>query len=88
MEAAEGDKKKPLFAVAIEVAQPRKTKRGLRYVWEADIRYLHAEDAGEARMMFTAAHTYPLVHRLMRIVGIAPAIGFHVHDDHGEVLSA
>lgn len=53
--------------------------------WVAETKYLHAKDTGEARAKITIA--YPR-RDLVRIVGVAPAIGFHVEDDHGERLRA
>jgi hypothetical protein len=46
--------------------------------------YLHAETEVEARKNFWASHGDEVTH----VVGIAPAIGFFVKDNHGEKLEA
>ncbi len=50
----------------------------------ADIIYVHAADDGEARWIFGQDRDF----RGFRIVAVAPAIGFHVADNHGEKLIA
>ena len=54
--------------------------------WRASTLYLHAEDAGDARVQFFYSEDAATM-RYIRVVGIAPAIGFQVHDSHGEELS-
>lgn len=54
--------------------------------WRASTLYLHAEDAGDARVQFFYSEDAATMKHI-RVVGIAPAIGFQVHDSHGEELS-
>lgn len=68
---------KYLYAVAYEVYRRGVLVRG-------DIEYLHAEDTLHAGNQFKLAHPNRNTHH---IVGVAPAIGFFVEDNHGEVLS-
>jgi hypothetical protein len=49
--------------------------------------YLHAKDYVEANWKYRTAHTKDLMSRKIRIVSIAPAVGFFVQDEHGEVLA-
>lgn len=81
---------KALYAVAVE--SRRKVQVGPNRFratpWEGDIRYLHATDLAEARVMFTAAHSQEILSKCMRIVEVALAVGFFAEDDHGDVLSA
>jgi hypothetical protein len=53
--------------------------------WIAKPFYLHSSDQGEARIKFTRMHPD---RNLIRIVGIAPVIGWHVLDDHGDKVLA
>ena len=69
------DRKKPLYAVAAEVF--------VRGQWVADIVHCHADDAGEARLIYCAQEQ-----RTKRIVAIGTVVGYHVEDEHGEVLRA
>ncbi len=55
--------------------------------WRTGQEYMHAEDAGEVRVMFLNSGD-PKFQTQCRIVGIAPAIGFQVADEHGERLIA
>ena len=55
-------------------------------VWKPDIIYLHAKDDGDARIQFFQSESQ-VKWRHMRIVGIAPVIGFHVNDSKGDNLS-
>ncbi len=55
--------------------------------WEADIMYCLAIDEGDARVQYLRAPQPAHASRL-RLVAIAPAIGYHVTDDHGEKLAA
>ena len=77
---AKQDKKKPLFAVAVEKVVGMK--------WVASIEYLHADNVAHARILFTAGNTQPLMNRSMKIVAIGPAIGYFVEDNKGMILSA
>jgi hypothetical protein len=49
---------------------------------------MHAEDRRQAEMTFRAGHSRALIRRKISVIEVAPAIGFHVEDEHGEVLSA
>ena len=53
--------------------------------WEPAFLYLHAMDAGDARLQFFASEPTKM-HKRMNIVGIAPVIGYHVNDDNGDAL--
>jgi len=55
-------------------------------VWDCDKLYLHADDAGDARLQFFRSDS-PETMRHIRIVGIAPSIGYFVDDKKGEELS-
>lgn len=55
-------------------------------VWDCDKLYLHAENDGDARWQFLRAENPDLM-REMRIVGIAPVVGYFVNDTRGEALS-
>lgn len=84
MKSVNQTKPKPiLFAAAFERRKMVKTRKGFRKVWFPDVEYFHAENTTEARIKFTAGNSMELIHKQMRIVAIAPAIGFH-HDDNGE----
>lgn len=68
-----------LFAIAYEY----RIKPG---VWGADFVYLHAADAADARLQFFASEPTSL-HKHMRVVGIAPVVGYQVNDNHGDDLT-
>jgi hypothetical protein len=51
--------------------------------WIARKDYLHADDVGEARAKVTVAHPN---RNLVRIIGVAQVIGYHVEDNHGDRL--
>jgi hypothetical protein len=78
--ATEPEKK--LYAIAYEY----RLGRGRNRKWCADIDYLHATDAGDARLQYLNSEP-PQVMREVRIVGIAPVLGYFVNDNHGEKLS-
>ena len=59
--------------------------RATLHVWRADFMYLHAVSDGDARIQFLGSQS-PHLH--MRIVGIAPVLGYLVDDAHGEELTA
>lgn len=67
-----------LYAIAYEY------KRGLN-TWVPEFMYMHATSDGDARVQFFSSQS-PHLH--MRIVGIAPVLGFLVDDKHGEELTA
>lgn len=69
-----------LYAVASE----KPVGYGRNRTWIPEIVYCHAVDAAHARWIFTSDPH----HRGARIVAIAPAVGYHVNDEHGEQLSA
>jgi hypothetical protein len=72
---------RPIFAVAVEVLN-RKGE-----VVDCVIEYLHADDTRSANFQYRAAHTRELMAGKIRIVEVAPAVGWFVQDEHGEVLS-
>lgn len=65
--------KRPLFAIAFIL-------KGASIQFE----YLHAENVNHARIQFCAAHPNRVK---FHIIDIAPAVGYYVHDNHGDVLS-
>lgn len=70
-----------LYAVYVE----RPFLVGRESVWclDAEPVYVHAVDAGQARVQACLA-----AGANARVALAAPAVGFHVHDEHGEKLSA
>ncbi len=72
--------KRLLYAIAYEY----RVKRG---VWKPDIDYLHAVDDKDAHFAFFQSES-PQVMRQVKVVGVAPVIGYFVDDKHGEQLSA
>lgn len=68
-------KKLPLFCVAYE----RYSRRARFYV--PGLEYLHAEDSGHARSQFCVSHPN---RRQVRIVGVAPVIGYFVDSYNGQ----
>lgn len=69
-----------LFAVAFEIG----VKKGRTLTWTAGgIDYVHAYDEAEARKKYRDSDP-----RLTRIVACGRALGYFVHDNHGEILSA
>lgn len=48
------------------------------------ILHVHADSEGEARWIFSQDSA----HRRYKIIAVAPAVGFHVADEHGEQLIA
>lgn len=48
--------------------------------------YCHADDEGDARLVYLNSGAGKGLHD-MRIVAIAPVIGYHVKDEHGDKLS-
>ncbi len=77
--------KKQLYCIAFTFRQPIPGSTKKR--WVSDKLYVHADDAGEARLIFFRSEN-PRTMREINITGIAPAIGMFVEDNHGEKLSA
>ena len=72
---------KQLYAIAAEIPIKRK---GKIVSWTAEITHVHAFDAANARWVYLQ----DVHHRNHRIVAIGPVVGYHVEDEHGEVLRA
>jgi len=72
--------KKPLYAICFE-----RYVKGKPDPVETGIEYAIVSDAAEARFHFR--RSYPNARR-MKIVAIAPAIGYFVEDNKGDILSA
>jgi len=66
-----------LYAIAYEYRSSRNT-------WLPEFLYLHAVNDADARLQFFHSQS---PHLYMRIVGIAPVLGYLVNDSHGEDLS-
>jgi len=73
--------KEPLFCVACETL-------GKDRIRLPELRYLHADDALHAERKFRQGHSREIIQGIIRIVAVGPVIGYHVHDSHGEKLSA
>lgn len=71
--------KRLLYCIAYEY----RVKRG---VWRPELDYLHANDANDARWWFFQSES-PQVFRQVRVVSVAPVVGYFVNDNHGEDLS-
>ena len=71
--------KKILYAIAVE--RCKYDKNGA--TWVADIEYLHATSASEAKVLYTSANPD---RKKLRIVGIAPVIGYIAEDDNADVV--
>lgn len=80
-EAPKGEKGKILYAVCVEVLD----KNG--QVKKSVIEYIHATDYVNANWSYRTAHSTALVSGKIQIVDIAPAVGWFVQDEHGEVLT-
>lgn len=65
---------RPLYAIAFNI------KRG-RHWFPHPVEYVHAEDAATARNIAIRSFKEQI-----DIIAVAPAIGFHVADNHGERL--
>jgi hypothetical protein len=73
---------KTLYRVMVETFRPGVGWRPDGYI------HLHAANLGEAKIAFNRA-SYGRARRIaLNGFGIAPAVGFYVHDKHGEKLSA
>lgn len=80
-QAAEGaEEGRALYAVVYE--RPNTPGRFPAWV-PGNIVYMRAKDAANARFLFLNAQGRARV----RIVGIAPAVGYHVLDEHGDKLT-
>lgn len=77
----EGSVLETLYAIAWE----KRTRAGV--VLDCGHDYLHAESAGHAKAQYLRGLA-PEERRGRHIVEVAPAVGFHVHDNHGDKLSA
>lgn len=53
--------------------------------WTADIMYCHGVDETDARVQFFTGNN---INFGIKIVAIGPVIGYHVHDDNGDLRSA
>lgn len=80
-EAPKTDDNRQLYAVCVEVLN----KAG--EVKKSVIEYIHATDYVNANWSYRTAHSNALVMGKIRIVDIAPAVGWFVQDEHGEVLA-
>jgi len=57
-------------------------------VWKGDFLYVHASDAGDARLQYFQSNDPEVLQRRhVRIEGVAPVIGYFVNDAHGDDLS-
>lgn len=81
IQKARGEHETPrkLWAIAHEIYDYRRKK------WAAEITYVHAIDAQEARVQFFVGDK---INFGIKIVAIAQVIGYHAHDDNGDVCSA
>lgn len=57
-----------------------------RGVWDCDKWYFHGDDIEDVRLQFLRSNA-PELMREIRIVGIAPVVGYFVDDKKGEQLS-
>ena len=73
------DTKKTLYCICYEY-------QIMGAVWGADKLYMHGEDAGDVRLQFFRSDA-PETMRRIRIVAIAPVIGYFVDDTKGNRLS-
>ena len=75
--------KKLLYCVAYEW---RVRRAGKWSSWKAEFDYVHADSAGEARMIFAKAEPYN-PSKQIHIANAAPVVGYFVDDNHGDSLS-
>ncbi len=73
-----------LYAIAYEYRASKRKGASITNVWLPEFQYLHATSVGDARVQFLGSQS-PHLH--MRIVGIAPVLGFLVDDSHGDELT-
>lgn len=78
---------KRLYAIAYERRVTYYAGGRRRRKWVPDIEYLHAIDDGDARLQYFQSEHVGVM-RETRIVGVAPVIGYHVNDKHGDDISA
>ena len=71
-----------LYAICYAVLGPK------RQVLATKFEYMHADNRRQAEMSFRAGHSRALIKRKISVVEVGPVVGFHVEDEHGEVLSA
>lgn len=71
-----------LYAICYAVLGPK------RQVKETKFEYMHADSRVQAERSFRAGHSRALINRRIAVIEVGPALGFHVEDDHGEVLRA
>lgn len=76
--ASKQSRRKRLYAIAYE--------RHVNQEVYPCIEYLHAFNARRARVQFMKGFNFNEI-RVIKVVGVAPVVGFHVHDEHGEKLS-
>lgn len=83
--------RKRLYAIAYEYRVRNRVRDDSRKVgeafsvdgvWKPDIIYCHAMTDGDARVQFLNSEA-PEHLRFMRIVGVAPVLGFHVENSQG-----
>lgn len=80
-EAPKSNDGRQMYAVCVEVLDSRGEVR------KSVIEYIHATDYVNANWSYRTAHSTALVTGKIRIVDIAPAVGWFVQDEHGEVLA-
>ncbi len=78
---------KILYAIAYEKRVSYVKNGQRRRKWIPGMEYLHAVDEGDARLQYFQSEA-PQVMQEVRIVGVAPVIGYHVNDNHGDDISA
>ena len=67
---------RPLYAIAYELYRKGQIQK-------AGIEYVHADSTAHARNQY--CFQYPN-RRTHKIIGVAPVVGYHVDDNHGELL--
>lgn len=80
-EAPKTGDNRTLYAVCVEVLDTAGE------VKKSVIEYIHATNYVNANWSYRTAHSNALVMGKIRIVDIAPAVGWFVQDEHGEVLA-
>jgi hypothetical protein len=75
--------KDPLFALAMNVS----TNGGL--TWKPRMEYIHAKDAGDARVKYLNSEIMALKNNQLRIdiIGVSHVLGYFVNDTKGDILS-
>jgi hypothetical protein len=77
---------KTLYAIMYEKRVVYYRGRERRRKWVPGSEYLHAKDLEDARLQYFNSEA-PKVMQEVRIVGIAPVIGYHVNDNHGDDIT-